>query len=163
MLRRVLLASALTLLAVSPVPADTIGYQASPSPYGVHYSPSASPFEAFEWTPLEFAAFQAYGGDFANIRKPVTPIYFLELPFTPDLPPGPDDELVIRGFEPPPHLENLPYFEPMPQASTLYVSDLPLVADESASTIPEPGLLALIGIGMLGVSNRLRRHYRAQR
>lgn len=163
MLRRVLFASALTLLAVSPAPADTIGYQASGSPYGLQYSPSASPFEAFEWTPLEFAAFQAYGGDFANIRKPVTPIYFLELPFTPGLPAGPDDELVMRSPEPLPFLENIPYYEPMARASRLSVGDVPLADDAAPSSIPEPGLLALIGIGMLGVSNRLRRHYRSQR
>jgi hypothetical protein len=163
MLRRVLFASALTLLAVSPAPADTIGYQASVSPYGLQYSPSASPFEAFEWTPLEFAAFRAYGGDFANIRKPVTPIYFLELPSAPGLPNGPDDELVMRSSEPLPFLENIPYYEPRAQASMLYVSDLPLADEASPSSIPEPGLLALIGVGMIGLSNRLRRRYQSQR
>jgi len=162
MLRRVLYASALTLLAVSPAPADTIGYQASPSPYGLHYSPSSSPFEAFEWTPLEFAAFQAYGGDFANIRKPVTPIYFLDTPFMPAAPAGPDDELVMQALETVPYFETLPYYEQRSQAAFLLLDEAP-AEDENQSTIPEPGLLALIGIGMLGVSNRLRRHYRTQR
>lgn len=164
LLRRLLCATALALTSASFVSADTIGYQASVSPYGLHYSPASSPFEAFEWTPLEFAAFQAYGGDFANVRKPVTRIYFFEDPFTPVGLPGPDDEMVMRALETLPYVENIPYYESLPQASPQYVVDPPPPAGAaSAAPIPEPGLLALIGLGMLGVSSRLRRHYHSQR
>ena len=62
------------------------------------YSASSSPFEAFEWTPLDLAAFNAYGGDFANVRKPVTPIYFYEDLTPPPAPPGPDDEQAFLAF-----------------------------------------------------------------
>lgn len=165
MLRRLLCASALTLLAVPCALADPIGHQAAPSPYGLHYSPSSSPFEAFEWTPLEFAAFQAYGGDFANVRKPVTPLYFFETPFTPAVQAGPDDELVMRSLETLPYVENIPYYEQLPRTSSSYLAAAAPAPDQSTgdSSIPEPGLLALIGVGMLGISSRLRRHYQSQR
>lgn len=156
MLRRLLLASALTLMTAPLASADSIGFQAAPSPYGLHYSPSSSPFEAFEWTPLDYAAFQAYGGDFANVRRPVTPIYFFETPAVPSLQPGPDDELMMRS------LETFPYAEAMPKASFEYMA-ASMPGDDPPPSIPEPGVLALIGAGMLGLSNRLRKHYQSQR
>ena len=151
MLRRLIAACVLCLGTAASSFADPLGHQNSPLPYGFRYSPSSSPFEAFEWTPLEFAAFSAYGGDFANLRKPVTPVYVFEEPFPPPGRPGPDDEQEIL------EVQNLAYFEELPQAPRYLVLDEGPGGDGGASAIPEPGVLALIGIGLLGASNRLRR------
>lgn len=161
MLRRLTLACALTLAVTPGASADTIGHQNGQMPYGFPYSPSSSPFEAFQWTPLEFAAFAAYGGDFANVRKPVTPVHIFEEPYLPSGRPGPDDE------QEPVELMNVAFFEDMPDAPrylVLYDAPTDDQANEAAvpGTIPEPGTLALIGIGLLGVSRRLRRRYQTR-
>jgi hypothetical protein len=111
------------------------------------YSPSSSPFEAFEWTPLDFAAFSAYGGDFANVRRPVTPVYFFEDPVQPPAERGLDDEQANL------RLQATPYFE----ASAMSLNDEEATQSEP---IPEPGALLLVGLGLLGASTRLRRAYR---
>ena len=167
-LRRLLLASTLTLIGVpGMVFADAIGVQSTPSLYALPYSPASSPFEAFEWTPLEFAAFQAYGGDFANVRKPVAHIYFFEVPFAPGALRGPDDELVMGPAGGPQALLNIPFFEALPYSpQRWYDESLEYrAADDTAGTeaVPEPSVLALIGLGMLGASHRLRRRWQSQR
>ena len=158
MLRRVMLASVLSLGLAANSFADSMGYQNGQSPYSLTYSASSTPFEAFEWTPLDFAAFSAYGGDFANVRKPVMRITFVEDPFTLPAPAGPDDEqAVVLGFQP----YAVPYFESLPQESSLQYQELDDAGSDRDSTIPEPGVLALIGLGLLGASARLRRAYRS--
>ena len=151
MLRRLILASALCLGLAHNSFADSIAYQNGQSPYSLPYSASSSPFEAFEWTPLDLAAFAAYGGDFVNVRKPVTQIAIVES-FAPPPPPGPDDEQVVFAAM---TTHSFPYFEGLPQASWVEPQ-----ADEDTAPIPEPGALLLIGLGLLGASSRLRRAYR---
>jgi hypothetical protein len=56
----------LSLALTGSVQAGPLDWQ---QPYFT-YSPGAVDFEDIEWTPLEFAAFSAYGGYFANIRRP---------------------------------------------------------------------------------------------
>ncbi len=154
MFRHVLLALTVTLLTGMVAKADSIGTGTAAAPNGFVYSDSALPFEAFEWTALDLAAFHAYGGDFANVRRPVTPVFFLlddplasaSAPHE----PGADDEqrglraLVSRGS-----------FDPLPEGPTYDVSLA--VADDS--DVPEPGALLLVGLGLLGASRRLRRAY----
>lgn len=146
MLRQAFLALTVSLVVGLPAAAGPIGFGSGGSPT---YSAASSPFEAFDWTPLDLAAFAAYGGDFANVRKPVTPLYFYEDLTPPPAPQGPDDEqalmLQFSG----------PTFEQTPMLS--------LTFDESArstDSVPEPGALLLVGLGMLGVSTKLRRIYR---
>ena len=151
MLRTVCLALVLTVSVSLSAVAGPIGPYDQPTPYGPVYSASSSPFESFNWTPLDFAAFQAYGGDFANVRKPVAQFHFFESPVPPPGAPGPDDEL---GFA---RLRNVPFFEEVPD--DLGFSAQALVQTES---VPEPGTLLLVGLGLLGASTRLRRAYRAR-
>jgi hypothetical protein len=159
MLRRVMLSCALSLGLAASASAGSIGPQDAGLPYGFLYSPSSSPFEAFEWTPLDFAAFSAYGGDFANVRRPVTPITFFEEPFQPPQPPGPDDELGSMSFL------SIAVFEPTPFASSLAFEALPGESEGDPAlqeaAVPEPGTLALIGLGLLGASARLRRTFKS--
>src|SRR6187431_179654 len=110
MFRHALLALTLVAIVGMPVRADSIGVGSHLSPYGPLYSASSSPFEAFEWTALDFAAFSAYGGDFSNVRRPVVPVTFFDNPVQADIEPGPEDEQVhIR-------LSALPFFEELPAA-----------------------------------------------
>lgn len=148
MLRQAILTLTVSLLVGAPSYAGPIGFGGGASPYGPMYSSSSSPFEAFEWTPLDLAAFSAYGGDFANVRRPVSPIYFYEDPAPPPGLRGPDDE---HGFM---SLMAGPTFEETPMMAMRVES---AVVDPS---IPEPGALLLVGLGMLGVSTKLRRAYR---
>lgn len=149
MLRPAFLALTLSVVVGIPASAGPISFGSSSSPYGPMYSPSSSPFEAFEWTPLDFAAFSAYGGDFANVRRPVTPVYFFEDPVQPPEERGLDDEQASL------RLQATPYFE---------ASAMSLSYDEVSRSepIPEPGALLLVGLGLLGASTRLRRAYRRQ-
>lgn len=163
MLRRVILACALSLGMCASAVAGPIGPQAAGLPYGFMYSPSASPFEAFEWTPLDFAAFSAYGGDFANVRRPVTRVTFIEDALVPPQPQGPDDEQEALQVLSMPAFEQLPYatgarlsFEELPGES-------PDQNDFQETAVPEPGALALIGLGLLGASARLRRAYQTSK
>src|SRR5687767_8545530 len=66
MFRHALLALTLVATVGMPLRADSIVVSSEGAPYGPLYSASSSPFEEFEWTPLDFAAFSAYGGDFSN-------------------------------------------------------------------------------------------------
>ncbi len=154
MLRPLILACALAVGVATSASADSMGAQSNGLPYGFLYSPSSSPFEAFEWTPMDFAAFSAYGGDFANVRRPVTPLVFTVDPLAPPELQGPDDEQI--GLQ----RLSVPFFEPLPQVPyRITYQQLP-EEDDTPSSIPEPGALALIGIGLLGLSSRLRRAYR---
>lgn len=160
MLRRVILACALSTGLAASASADAIGPPSGVPSFGFVYSASSSPFEAFEWTPLDLAAFSAYGGDFANVRRPVTPVYFFEDPFTPPEARGPEDEqLALQRL-------SMPFFEQLPELNgpRLTYEELPGLAGDdpdAPGTIPEPGALALIGVGLLTMSNRLRRAYQA--
>ena len=66
----------------------------------------------------------------------------------------PEDEQVnIR-------LRGLPYFEELPGMPQQFnVEELPVDVSEPAPSIPEPGALMLVGLGLLGVSHRLRRTF----
>ena len=155
MFRHALLALTLVAIVGMPVRADSIGVGSHRSPYGPLYSASSSPFEAFEWTSLDFAAFSAYGGDFSNLRRPVVPGTFFDDPMQPAIEPGPEDKQVnIR-------LSALPFFEDLPAAMLKDVLDEPLVADvpDAVPSIPEPGALMLVGLGLLGLSRRVRTYY----
>lgn len=161
MLRRVMLACALSLGLAASSAADSMGPETGGLPQGFLYSPSSSPFEAFEWTPLDLQAFAAYGGDFSNVRRPTPQFTIFENPFLPPAPRGPEDEQGAMQ-----HL-SMPFFEELPQLPAqeqrLTYQELPGLQDDpdGADSIPEPGVLALIGLGLLGVSSRLRRAYRA--
>jgi len=154
MRRHALLALILPLFVAMPLRADTIVVGSNHSPYGPLYSPSSQPFEAFEWTPLDFAAFSAYGGDFSNVRRPVAPITFFEDPMTPPDIQGPEDEQVVL------RLLSSPYFEELPAGMPQEIPGaLPSDVSEAAPTIPEPGALMLVGLGLLGLSRRVRAYY----
>lgn len=156
MLRHAFLAVTLTLALGMPALADTMGPGAGQLPRGFLYSAASSPFEAFEWTPLDFAAFSAYGGDFANVRRPVERILFFEDPYLPSGERGPEDEQdALR-------LQTVAYFEELPAAGPqqFVYDELPVAGPEALSSIPEPGIAMMVGIGLLGLSSRLRRSYR---
>lgn len=148
MLRHVLVVLTLTLGMAMPAAAGSIGSSGLPAYGGVLYSPSSSPFEAFEWTSLDFAAFSAYGGDFANVRRPVSTITFAADPFLPSGEQGPDDEQPVL------RLTNVPFFEGLPVSMQQPTFDEPSGEQDS---IPEPGALLLVGVGLLGAAARLRR------
>jgi hypothetical protein len=154
MYRHALLALTLSLAVGMPVAAATIVAASYQSPYGPLYSPSSAPFESFDWTPLDFAAFSAYGGDFSNVRRPVMPVTFFEDPMTPpDFQGIEDEQVALRLFA-------SPYFEELPAALPPDFGQLP-PADvlEAAPSIPEPTALLLVGVGLLGLSRRLRAFY----
>ena len=150
MLRHVFLALTLSLVVGPSSYAGSLTLGAE-NPYGPMYSPSSSPFEAFQWTPLDFAAFSAYGGDFVNVRRPVTPISFYEGPIAPPGQQGPDDEQALVSVLAVPHFEQ----QRLAMASISFEDSPP-----ESDSIPEPGALLLVGLGLLGASSRLRRAYR---
>lgn len=152
MLRQAFLALTVSFVAAVPAVADPIGFRGVLSPYDPMYSASSSPFEAFEWTPLDLAAFAAYGGDFANVRKPVTPIYFYEDLAPAPVPQGPDDEQALL------HDFSARTLEQTPTMNALAFDG----SARSIEPVPEPGALLLVGLGMLGASTRLRRMYRSR-
>jgi hypothetical protein len=153
MFRHAFFALTLTVLAGMPLRADTVVI-GSYSPYGPLYSASSAPFESFEWTPLDFAAFSAYGGDFANVRRPVAPVTFFEDPMTPPDAQGPEDEQVNL------RLRTSLFFEELPAGMTQdFHEELPADVSEAAPSIPEPGALVLVGLGLLGLSRRVRAYY----
>jgi hypothetical protein len=154
MLRHALLAVTMSLVVGLPLRADTIVIESTQSPYGPMYSPTSQPFEAFEWTPLDFAAFAAYGGDFSNVRRPVMPVTFFEDPMTPADGPGFEDEQIAF------RMRALPFFEELPAAMPQDFQEAPPAdVSEAAPSIPEPGALILVGIGLLGISRRVRAYY----
>ena len=155
MFRHTFLAATLTLVLGLPAAADTIGPAANQLPKGFSYSPSALPFEAFEWTSLDFAAFSAYGGDFANVRRPAEQIFFFEEQYLPPGPTGPEDEQELLFLQP------MPFIEEVPAESPQFAYDeLPVGESEALSSIPEPGIAMMVGLGLLGLSRRIRRSYR---
>ena len=155
MFRHALLALTLTMMSGLAATADTIGPAGTTASSGFTYSASSSPFEAFEWTSLDLAAFNAYGGDFANVRRPVTPIMFFEDPLLAPVQPGPEDEQAGLRM-----MASHPYFED--SAPKLVFEELPAASQASVSDVPEPGALMLVGLGLLGASHRLRRSYNAR-
>jgi hypothetical protein len=155
MFRHTFLAATLTLMLGLPAAADTIGPAANQLPKGFLYSPSALPFDAFEWTSLDLAAFAAYGGDFANVRGPAEQIFFFEEPSLPSGPTSPEDEQAAL------QLQAMSYFQGVPVENPQFASDeLPEGGSDALSSIPEPGIALMVGIGLLGLSHRIRRSYR---
>lgn len=114
------------------------------------YSPGAQDFEQFEWTPLEFAAFSAYGGYFANVRQPRFETPLPDLFVEPEL-FGFEDEVKFAA-----NVQPGPTFLPQPSA---FPTSAPMtfVGEEPGDEVPEPGMLALIGGGLLVGSRVLRR------
>jgi hypothetical protein len=140
--------TALVLALVAAVPAQA-GPMAWQQPYFT-YSPGAVDFEDIEWTPLEYAAFSAYGGYFANIRRPrnETPLPELFLPLAVFMV---EDEVKIQA-----NAFIVPTFIPIDGGFQAY--GLTTAPDEPETTsVPEPGMLALIGAGLLAASRSLRR------
>jgi hypothetical protein len=152
MFRHALLALTLTMMSGLAATADTIGPAGPAASPAFTYSASASPFESFEWTSLDLAAFNAYGGDFANVRRPVTPVLFFEDPLVAPAQPGPEDEQAGLRM-----MASHPYFAD--SAPKLVFEELPAASQSSVSDVPEPGTLMLVGLGLLGASHRLRRSY----
>ena len=146
MLRQALLVITLPAVAVLPAAAEPISFDTPSAPYGAPFAPSSSPFESFEWTPLDWGAFNAYGGDFLNVRRPVTPFHFFEEPAPNN---GPDDEMVF--FRAP----ELTFFEE--PAVVMSFAAQPM---SSQIPVPEPGTLLLIGLALLGASTQARRIYK---
>lgn len=161
MMRRLFLAVTLSMGVVQPSFADSMGTGGTFQPYGPTYSASSRPFEAFDWTPLDFAAFSAYGGDFANVRKPVEKINFVEDPFQLPGLPGPEDEQdALKAFgasvviAPPQFF----FFEELPSAGPqAFYDELPSAGPSAVPPIPEPTTAMLVGFGLLGMASRLRR------
>ena len=139
------------LALAGPAHAETLGWQ---QPYFT-YSPGAAAFESIEWTPLDFAAFSAYGGYFANVRQPQfeTPLPQF-LPSDSDL--GIDDELRLSLYGGSTFQMDALAGEDL-FAMAFTQSFQPLDISENATAIPEPGALALIGLGLVGMSRALRR------
>lgn len=136
----------LSLALTGSVQAGPLDWQ---QPYFT-YSPGAVDFEDIEWTPLEFAAFSAYGGYFANIRRPrfETPLpnlFFQEPDFSLE------DEVKIQA-----NVSGVPTFMPLPEGFQAF-SMMSVPDDEEQTPVPEPGALALIGVGLLAASRSLRR------
>lgn len=133
--------------------ADTIGWQQPPQPPQPYftYSTGALAFEHISWTPLDFAAFAAYGGYFANVRRPE---FETAVPtFQPLDTYGIDDEfslLMDLQFTP------TPTFMAAEGAFESLAFDDPSEPSRSAA-IAEPGTLALVGLGLLALSRQLRR------
>ena len=149
MFRHALFALTITVLSGLAADADTIGPGAASAPHGFLYSDASLPFEAFEWSALDLAAFDAYGGDFANVRRPVTPVFFIEDPVGPLEQVADDEQPELRLMASP------GFFDPVPEGPSFAASLAPV--DES--DVPEPGVLMLVGLGLLGASRRLRRAY----
>ncbi len=133
--------------------AGPIGHQ---QPYFT-YSPGAPTFESFNWTHLEFAAFSAYGGYFANVRRPEfeTPLPHI-LPTNALL--GIDDEFNLDPYkQSPAQLSFLPGETDLFASAFTHSVDLNDENPQDGSSIPEPGTLALVGLGLLGLSRSLAR------
>lgn len=148
---RAVLACTLLFGTAAGATAGPIGPDTVPPPTFV-YSPGAVPFESFDWTPLDLAAFAAYGGDFANIRRPESGLGGLLDPLDPPANAGPEDEYRLYLVASFPNFEDVRFED----------SPLLLQEQEDTQSIPEPGALALVGAGLLAVSHTLRRR-RARR
>lgn len=142
----------LVLASASPAAAGPMGSGSVHVASGLVYSPGAAPFESFAWTPLDFAAFGAYGGDFANVRAPLGAVPVVAESLDPPLPPAPEDEQQMTMEA----LFTRMYVEP-------FLATAPFVGDQQHSSaqvvptsIPEPGALALVGMGLLAASCALR-------
>ena len=143
---------ALTVLS-GTAHADSIGWQ-QPQPYFT-YSTGALAFEHLSWSPLDFAAFAAYGGYFANVRRPE----FETAPpvFQPLATYGIDDEFSLLM-----DIQFTPTVTFMPSEGAFQSLEFDDPADSPQSAaIPEPGTLALVGLGLLGLSRQLRRRRQA--
>lgn len=112
------------------------------------YSPGAVDFEEIAWTPLDYAAFTAYGGYFANVRQPrvdtpLPQLFFQNADF------GIEDEVNVQA-----NVFKSPTFVPAFALASVTTQD---EAEADATSVPEPGTLALVGIGLLAGSRSLRR------
>lgn len=150
MLTRIIGTTLIVVAATSGVAlAGPIGWD---QPYFT-YSPGAQHFEDIEWTPLEFAAFSAYGGYFANVRRPRFETPLPQLFIEPQA-FGLEDEVRFsaNGEPGPTFLPVYPAFASFSTTTSEPNEDVP---------VPEPGILALIGTGLLVGSRALRRRYRS--
>lgn len=141
----------LVLTMAGTAQAGPIGWQ---QPYFT-YSPGAVDFEDIAWTPLDLAAFNAYGGYFANVRRP-RPGNPVPDPFLAVVDHGFEDEVLIQAKTPvvPTFLPVGAVFEPF--TLTPFAND---PDPDPNAPVPEPGTLALVGIGLLAASRTVRRAF----
>jgi len=146
-LKRLTCATFMVLVASGVAHAGPIGWQ---QPYFTH-SPGAVAFEDIAWTPLELAAFHAYGGYFANIRRPQfetpMPTFVVE---TPDFAIEDEIRITLNSVSGPTFMPFQSAFE-----SFSIASEPPL--EQGDVPVPEPSVLALVGSGLLLGSRALRR------
>ena len=147
MIKRLTCAAFMVLVASSSSFAGPIGWQ---QPFFT-YSPGAVAFEDIAWTPLELAAYEAYGGYFANIRRPQfeTPI--------PELFVGTMDFSIEDEVGMAPKTSLVPTFLSQEYAFAGFAIASAPPPPQQDVPVPEPSILALVGSGLLLGSRALRR------